>query len=72
MDGIQWGDVLLDWLRRLHTGAAFGTAGRIALALIGLAIVVLNGASLYTWPRERRGGRTKPDWSASLQAARRQ
>lgn len=56
------GDVVLAWLRPLHTGAAFGLPGRVAVALLGLGVAIIGGTSLYTWLHRRvRPSHVSPD-----------
>jgi uncharacterized iron-regulated membrane protein len=43
------GDRFMAWLYPLHTGGAFGWAGRLLVALAGIVVVVLNITGLYTW-----------------------
>jgi uncharacterized iron-regulated membrane protein len=43
------GDRFMAWLFPLHTGAAFGWPGRLAVALGGIATVVMSATGLYVW-----------------------
>ncbi len=43
------GDRFMAWLYPLHTGGAFGWAGRLLIALSGVVMVVLNVTGLYVW-----------------------
>jgi uncharacterized iron-regulated membrane protein len=51
------GDVLLDWQWPLHSGHAFGWAGRILVFLGGLACPVLYVTGLIRWLQKRRAKR---------------
>jgi uncharacterized iron-regulated membrane protein len=48
------GDRFMAWLFPLHSGVAFQWPGRLLIALTGIALLVTNGASLYTWFARRR------------------
>ena len=51
------GEALMHWLFPLHSGTAFGTPGRVAMCLTGLAPLLLAGTGLWVWLRKRRGER---------------
>jgi uncharacterized iron-regulated membrane protein len=46
------GDQFLTWIFPLHTGTAFGLPGRIAVAMGGLALVVLMATGFVVWGRK--------------------
>jgi uncharacterized iron-regulated membrane protein len=49
------GDTLLNWLFPLHTGEAFGLAGRVFITLFGLAPLGFAVTGLLIWWKRRRG-----------------
>ncbi len=51
------GDAYLDWQTPLHTGSAFGLAGRIAVALAGLAAVLTCISGFLVWQRRSAAAR---------------
>lgn len=57
------GESVMHWLFPLHSGTAFGTAGRIAMCITGLAMLLMFPTGLWVWLRKRR--------SAEVEAARR-
>jgi uncharacterized iron-regulated membrane protein len=48
------GDRFLSWMFPLHTGEAFGTAGRVFISLIGLMPLVFFVTGLVMWLKFRR------------------
>lgn len=48
------GDAFIDWQFPLHTGEAFGTAGRIAISVAGLAPLAFLVTGLAVWWRRVR------------------
>jgi uncharacterized iron-regulated membrane protein len=64
------GDKFISWLFPLHTGEAFGTAGRVFISLFGLVPLAFFVTGLVIWLKVRK----KPKKSARpvLQAAERQ
>ena len=48
------GDRFLSWMFPLHTGEAFGTAGRVFISLIGLMPLVFFVTGLVMWLKIRR------------------
>lgn len=48
------GDTLLDWLHPLHSGEAFGMAGRIVVAISGLLPLLLFVTGVMRWRQKRR------------------
>lgn len=59
------GDVILEWQFPLHSGQAFGLAGRALIALAGLAAAVLSVTGIVIWRRKcvacaRRTGCSEP------------
>ena len=54
------GERLLEWLMPLHTGEAFGNAGRLTMFVVGLAPAFLYVTGFIRWRRTRKtDGRTK-------------
>ena len=51
------GDTLLDWQTPLHAGTAFGLPGRIAVALAGIAGVLLSITGFLVWQRRHHASR---------------
>jgi len=47
------GDTLLDWLHPLHSGEAFGMAGRIVVAISGLLPLLLFVTGVMRWRQKR-------------------
>ncbi|HEU4851064.1 MAG TPA: PepSY-associated TM helix domain-containing protein [Telluria sp.] len=63
------GDALLAWMFPLHTGDAFGIAGRIFISLLGLMPLVFMVTGVAVWLKKRRGKRaTRPALPGSLPA----
>ena len=58
------GQRFLEWQYPLHSGEAFGLAGRIIIAVVGIVCPLLYVTGLIRWAqkRERRRGRSKA-WS---------
>lgn len=55
------GDTVLSWLFPLHSGEAFGTLGRLAWTLFGLAPPLLFATGLWLWwKRRKQKGRQAP------------
>ncbi len=48
------GDRFLSWMFPLHTGEAFGTAGRVFISVIGIAPLVFSVTGLVMWLKFRR------------------
>jgi len=44
----------MHWLFPLHSGTAFGQAGKVAMCLTGLAPLLLVLTGLWVWARKRR------------------
>ena len=55
------GETLMHWLFPLHSGTAFGQAGKIAMFLTGLAPLLLVLTGLWVWARKRRAERIEAD-----------
>ena len=51
------GDVLTQWMFPLHSGQAFGLAGRILIAISGVAVAVLSVTGVVIWQKKWRGRR---------------
>lgn len=51
------GETLMHWLFPLHSGTAFGQAGKVALCLTGIAPLLLVLTGLWVWLRKRRAER---------------
>jgi uncharacterized iron-regulated membrane protein len=52
------GDVFLQWLFPLHSGQIAGVAGRIVVAISGLAVAVLSVSGVVSWAKKRQRRRT--------------
>lgn len=48
------GESVMHWLFPLHSGTAFGTAGKIAMCVTGLAMLLMFPTGLWVWLRKRR------------------
>jgi uncharacterized iron-regulated membrane protein len=48
------GDVFLQLQFPLHSGRIAGTAGRVAVSVLGLLIVLLSVTGILIWARKRR------------------
>ncbi len=48
------GESVMHWLFPLHSGTAFGIAGKIAMCMTGLAMLVMFPTGLWVWLRKRR------------------
>lgn len=55
------GDAFLDWQFPLHTGEAFGTAGRAVITVVGLAPAAFLVTGLAVWRQRRKGRRAARD-----------
>lgn len=53
-NGATFGDAVHDWQFPLHSGKAFGLAGRIAMSAIGLIVATLSATGVLIWWRKRR------------------
>ena len=53
------GDKALAWMFPLHSGTAFGLAGRVVIAATGLVVALMIVTGLLMWARKRRGRRTR-------------
>lgn len=62
------GDRFLGWLFPLHTGQAFGLAGRIMVFLAGLACPVLYITGVIRWRQKQRIARFRAERVRQLQA----
>ena len=60
------GDKFMSWLFPLHTGEAFGTAGRVFVSVAGLLPLMFFVTGLVVWLRLRR----KPKKQARVAPAR--
>lgn len=47
------GDAFIDWQFPLHTGEAFGTAGRLVISIVGLSPAAFLVTGLAVWRRRR-------------------
>jgi uncharacterized iron-regulated membrane protein len=50
------GESVMHWLFPLHSGTAFGFAGKVAMCLTGLAMLLMFPTGLWVWLRKRRAG----------------
>lgn len=48
------GEAVMHWLFPLHSGTAFGSAGKIAMCVTGLAMLLMFPTGLWVWLRKRR------------------
>ncbi|MCW5603565.1 MAG: PepSY domain-containing protein [Burkholderiales bacterium] len=48
------GESVMHWLFPLHSGTAFGTPGKIAMCVTGIAPLLLVLTGLWVWSRKRR------------------
>ena len=48
------GESVMHWLFPLHSGTAFGTVGKIAMCVTGLAMLLMFPTGLWVWLRKRR------------------
>ena len=48
------GESVMHWLYPLHSGSAFGTAGKIAMFITGFAMLLMFPTGLWVWLRKRR------------------
>ena len=48
------GESVMHWLFPLHSGTAFGTGGKIAMCITGLAMLLMFPTGLWVWLRKRR------------------
>jgi len=53
--GFTVGDAIHDWQFPLHSGKAFGLAGRIVISLTGLVVALLSVTGVLIWWKKRRG-----------------
>jgi uncharacterized iron-regulated membrane protein len=51
------GETFMHWLFPLHIGTAFGTGGRVAMAVTGCLPLLLVSTGLWVWWRKKRGER---------------
>ena len=51
------GETFMHWLYPLHSGTAFGTLGRVAMAATGCLPLLLVSTGLWVWWRKKRGER---------------
>lgn len=65
------GERFMHWLLPLHVGSAFGSPGRLAMAVVGLAPFVLVGTGLWVWWKKQPGERVARERQAERQAIRR-
>jgi uncharacterized iron-regulated membrane protein len=48
------GDIVLAWQFPLHSGKAFGWAGRIIIFLAGIGVCIFSVTGIMIWMRKRR------------------
>ncbi|MFD2367933.1 PepSY-associated TM helix domain-containing protein [Pseudoduganella sp. GCM10020061] len=63
------GDVLLSWMFPLHTGDAFGIAGRIFITLFGLTPLAFMVTGVAVWLKQRRSKHVVRNRMAAAAAA---
>src|SRR5262245_57555415 len=61
------GETFMHWLFPLHSGTAFGLAGKLAMCLTGLAPLLLVLTGLWVWARKRRAERIERERRARAQ-----
>lgn len=49
------GDIIHDWQFPLHSGKAFGLAGRILICISGIVTAMLSATGIVIWWKKRRG-----------------
>lgn len=54
------GESVMHWLFPLHSGSAFGMAGKIAMCLTGLAMLLMFPTGLWVWWLKRRAATFEP------------
>ncbi len=64
------GETLMHWLFPLHSGTAFGTAGRVVMCATGLLPMLLVFTGLWVWLRKRRGERIAKERRLARSAGR--
>ncbi|HEV7343534.1 MAG TPA: PepSY-associated TM helix domain-containing protein [Sphingopyxis sp.] len=57
------GDLFNAWMFPLHSGEAFGLAGRIIISLSGVVLSIIIVTGLMIWARKRKANRRKNLWS---------
>lgn len=62
------GDRFLSWMFPLHTGEAFGTAGRVVISFIGVTPLVFFITGLVMWLKFRRPKGGQPKRAAAVRA----
>jgi uncharacterized iron-regulated membrane protein len=55
------GETVMHWLYPLHSGTAFGLAGKVAMCLTGMAPLLLVLTGLWVWSRKRRAERMEAE-----------
>jgi uncharacterized iron-regulated membrane protein len=65
------GESVMHWLFPLHSGTAFGTAGKIAMCVTGLAMLLMFPTGLWVWMRKRRAEQFEQARRGRLQEPRR-
>ena len=51
------GETVMHWLYPLHSGTAFGDAGKVAMFVTGIAMLLMFPTGLWIWWRKRRAQR---------------
>jgi uncharacterized iron-regulated membrane protein len=62
------GETFMHWLFPLHSGTAFGEAGKVAMAVTGMLPLLLVFTGLWVWLRKRRGERIARERRATATA----
>jgi uncharacterized iron-regulated membrane protein len=65
------GDIFMDWLHPLHSGEAFGLAGRLIILLSGIVPILLLITGSIRWLQKKRASQTMPRQPASSSIASR-
>src|SRR5262245_8221533 len=63
------GETFMHWLYPLHSGTAFGFAGKVAMCLTGIAPLLLVLTGLWVWSRKRRAERFEVERKAKTPAS---
>jgi len=53
-EGLTLGDAIHDWQFPLHSGKAFGLAGRIVISILGLVTAILSVTGVLIWWKKYR------------------
>lgn len=62
------GEAVMHWLFPLHSGTAFGVAGKVLMCVTGLAMLLMFPTGLWVWLRKRRAQQFEANRRAHLRA----